>query len=61
MDLRVTKWSGFMCQPRRYVEASLANEERRKFNFYNRLVLDIYEGIYMHTGRESHVDSDGEG
>ena len=46
--------------------ASLMKKERisrRKFNFYHRLVQDVDDHslrIYMYTGRESHVDSNGE-
>ena len=37
-------------------------ERRRKFNFYNRVVHTIvFEGIYMYSGTELHLDSDSEG
>ena len=39
-------------------------KERKELIFCYCLVWDvelIYEGIDMHTGRESHVDSDDEG
>ena len=40
-------------------------EDRRKFNFYHSLVLDVDDRFelffFTHTGRESHVDSDVDG
>ena len=35
-------------------------ERKKKIQFYHHLVQDVDEGIYMHTGRDSYVHSDGE-
>ena len=51
----------------RVCRASLAGEEKKKKKMgkiQHCLVLDVddhIEGIYMYTGRKSHLDSDGEG
>ena len=51
-------------------QTSLTDEERKEKIIYSIFINhclahevddNIYKGIYMHTSRESHVDSDGEG
>ena len=63
VDLRATKWSGFMCINNG--DTRLADEERkrkRKFKFYRRLVQDVDDRFrrYLYV-YGSHMDSDGEG
>ena len=58
MDLHVTKWSGFMCQPRdksREHQVSLAEQERKSSilpSSGSGCRWIIFEGINMHTCRE---------
>ena len=68
VDLHVTKWSRFVSTKAiRWESVELASlmkkQERKKkeYNFYHHLVQDVDDHFVKHSGKESHIDSNGEG
>ena len=66
VDLCMTKWSVNQGYTLMESQVSLAEQEKKKKEgeIHHRLIQDVddhFEDIYMHTGRESHADSDDEG
>ena len=61
MGMRLNLLSSKAIYQRSINVASLMKKNERKFNFYHSLVLDVDDHFELHTGRESHVDSDVDG